>query len=172
MNRPPITGAAPAFLGLLLASFALISGCGVEKFPIRPAKGKVVCNGQPVTIGSVSFTPVGEPNAVETGKPASGMLDKDGTFVLTTNDRFDGAIVGKHNVRYFGPEGGDEETSSGSDDSSPAAAAKAAERAKLRKAQLQSLCIQKADIVVEVTADGPNDFTIELTPPGRPKPAS
>ncbi|HVJ86776.1 MAG TPA: hypothetical protein VM452_14085 [Caulifigura sp.] len=150
---------------LAAAVCLLASGCGEDKFPIRPAKGKVLCGGRPVGIGSISFTPIGTPGSIETGKPASGALKEDGTFILTTNDRFDGAIVGKHNVQYVGPEGGDEEDTSAAE-GSPEERAKAAERAKERKAQMKSLCVQKGEIILEVTADGENDFTIELSQAG------
>jgi len=144
------------------AAFAVAAaGCGEDRFPIRPAKGKVVCGGRPVTVGSVSFSPVGAAGSIESGKPASGTIGPDGVFVLTTNDRFDGAIVGKHSVRYFGPEDEDSEEPSAAE-GSPEERTKAAERAAKRKAQLQNLCVQKGEIILEVTADGENDFTIEL----------
>ncbi len=144
----------------------LAAGCGDGKYPVRAARGKVVCGGQPVTMGSVSFSPIGEPGSLETGKPASGTVATDGTFILTTNDRFDGAIVGKHNVRYFGPEDEDEEGAAPTEDS-PEERAGNAERIMARKAQQQALCVQKGEIVLEVTADGENDFTIELSPASR-----
>lgn len=144
----------------------LVAGCSGNQFPVKPAKGKVVCGGKPVTIGSVSFTPIGEPGKMETGKPATGTLSADGTFVLTTKDRFDGAIVGKHSVRYFGPEDEEEEESS-SDEGTAQERAENAERIKERRAQMNSLCVQSGEIIVEVKANNENDFTIELSPPGK-----
>lgn len=141
----------------------LAAGCGDGKFPVTAAKGKVVCNGKPVSIGSVTFSPIGENGSSEPGKPASGALSADGTFVLTTNDRFDGAIVGKHNVRYFGPEDEDKEETSVAEGSAEERT-RNAERMRERKAQLKSLCVQKGEIVVEVKSDGENIFTIELSP--------
>jgi hypothetical protein len=141
----------------------LLCGCGDNRFPVRPAKGKVVCAGKPVSIGSISFNPIGKQGSMESGKPASGAIGPDGTFVLTTNDRFDGAVVGKHSVRYFGPEDEDSDEPAVAE-GSPEERARAAERAKQRRAQQKSLCVQKGEIVVEVTSDGPNEFTIELSP--------
>jgi len=143
----------------------VLTGCGEGKFPVRPAKGKVLCGGRPVAIGSISFTPVGEPGSLESGKPAMGMLRPDGTFTLTTNDRFDGAIVGKHSVRYFGPEDEDSDEPSAAE-GSPEEKAKNAERLKQKKEQQKALCVQKGEIILEVIDGGENDFTIDLTSPG------
>ncbi|QDT56030.1 hypothetical protein Pan44_40800 [Caulifigura coniformis] len=148
--------------GALCMAFA---GCGEGKFPVRPATGKVLCSGRPVGIGSISFTPVGDPGSMESGKPAMGTLRPDGTFTLTTNDRFDGAIVGKHSVRYFGPEDEDSDEPSVAEGSAEEKA-KIAERQKQKKEQQKMLCVQKGEIIVEVKNDGVNDFTIELTSGG------
>jgi hypothetical protein len=142
----------------------IVTGCGDGRYTVVPAKGKVVCNGKPVTMGSVSFNPIGEAGDAEPGKPASAALSADGTFRLTTNESFDGAIVGKHNVRYFAPEGEDEEDTTSVEEGSAAERERNAARAKRLKAQAQSLCVQRGEIVVEVKADGENDFTIELSP--------
>jgi hypothetical protein len=93
-------------LVLALAVLSSSSGCGQGKFPVALAKGKVMCGGQPVTSGSVTFSPVGDSG--EVGESATATLGPDGTFVLSTNDRFDGAIVGKHTVHYVGSEGEEE----------------------------------------------------------------
>jgi hypothetical protein len=154
---------APSLLACLIPAVLIFPGCGDGKFPVVPTKGKVVCNGKPVTSGSVTFSPMGSSDSLETGKPASGALSAEGTFVLTTNDRFDGAIVGKHSVRYFASEGEDQEETSSSEGSADERA-KNAETIKQRKLAAQNSCVQKDEIVVEVKADGENDFTIELTP--------
>jgi hypothetical protein len=158
-------------VSILILAVALLPtylGCGQGKFPLAKAKGKVVCNGQPVTSGSVTFSPMGESEQLEVGKPATAAVGPDGTFVLSTNDRFDGAVIGKHRVVYVGPEGEDnEEESATSAEGSPEELAKSAERARKRQAQLKSQCVQQGEIVVEVKASGENDFTIELVPAGR-----
>ena len=136
----------------------VIPGCGDGQFPVVAAKGKVVCNGQPVTSGSVSFSPVGDSGTLETGKSATAAVGSDGTFVLTTYDRFDGAIVGKHNVHYVGSEGGDEEEQSSTEE-----VTLTPEQMRERVARKTSQCVQAGELIVEVKADGENDFTIELT---------
>lgn len=142
-----------------------LAGCGESKFPVRPATGQVLCGGKPVTTGSVSFTPIGEPNVLETGKAATAALGADGKFVLTTFERFDGAIVGKHRVQYNVPEqdGSDEESEVLADPDAPGGGP----QSRPRPAQARSLCVQKQEIIVEVDASGTNDFTIELSPAAR-----
>ncbi len=144
----------------LLACALLVTsiGCGSGQFPVSPAKGKVVSKGQPVTSGTVTFTPLGASESLESGKPASGALAPDGSFTLSTFDRFDGAIVGKHKVLYMGgedEESGEEKPDNPDPDS---------QKSQPVKKQQKSVFVQKADITVEVTANGPNDFTIEIDP--------
>ncbi len=143
---------------ILTLSLVLCSaGCGNQEYPVQSARGKVVCNGKPVTSGSVLFTPMGKPNSSETGKPAVATVSSDGTFVLSTFGRFDGAIVGKHSVQYSGSEEEDAEAEPEGDDEN----IKTAKRP--RKKQSAPQCVQNGEIIVEVTASGPNDFMVELT---------
>jgi hypothetical protein len=70
-------------------------GCGSstpQGAPTLPVKGKVIFKGQPLTKGTVSFEPEGP------GKEAFGEIQPDGTFVLTTYKKDDGAVLGKHRV--------------------------------------------------------------------------
>ncbi len=83
--------------------------CGPSGFPVAPVTGKVLCKGQPVSSGTITFVPIGKPGSKETGKPASGMLKSDGTFSLSTYGRFDGAIVGEHDVQFTSSEGEESE---------------------------------------------------------------
>ncbi len=154
-------------LVLAFAGLPWLAGCGQGKFPVAEAKGKVVCNGQPVISGSVTFSPMGESDSLEVGKPATATLGPDGTFVLSTNDRFDGAVVGKHRVHYVGSEGDEEEDSGATPaEGSPEELAQNAERVRRQQA-LKSQCVQQGEMIVEVKADGANDFTIELVPAGQ-----
>ncbi len=68
-------------------------------------------------------------------------------------------------MRYFGPEGEDEEEeASAVEEGSAEERARNAERLKKQSAAMKSLCVQNGEIVVEVKADGENNFTIELSP--------
>lgn len=153
----------PVVVGALVL-LQFVPGCGEGKFPVRPAKGKVVCGGKSVTGGSVTFMPIAaEGSGAEAGKPATATVGSDGTFVLTTHERFDGAIVGKHRVQYTGPEDEQKEE----DETAPSSEEEPAAKPKRARAQDKSQCVQKGEITVEVKADGENDFTIELFPPGK-----
>lgn len=149
-----------AKLCVLTATSILVClpGCGQAPFPVKPARGKVLCDGKPVASGSILFTPIAVAGKPEPGKPASATVGSDGSFVLSTFGRFDGAIVGKHRVVYsqLGEDESDEEPESLDDDST------AKKRPKQKPSQ--SSCKQEGEIFVEVLAAGPNDFTIELTP--------
>src|SRR5690606_26352927 len=78
-----------------------LAGCG-KKQPFETAKvtGSVTLDGKPVTEGSVLFTPA-------QGWPASGKLDTEGHFTLSTYEDQDGAIVGKHEIAIIAQSGPD-----------------------------------------------------------------
>ena len=146
------------FLFLFLLFFA---GCGDGQFPVRPAKGKILCSGKPVTSGSVTFTPISE-----AGKPARATVGVDGSFVLSTFGKFDGAIVGKHQVQFSLQEADNTESEELDEDEG----ASKAVRRKAKKGQMnttKSDCVQMGEITVEVRASGSNDFMIELTKSGK-----
>jgi len=70
-------------------------GCGsgsVVPLTLIPVKGKVTSKGQPVTKGVVRFEPDGF------GRMATGQLQSDGTFELTTLKQGDGVVAGEHRV--------------------------------------------------------------------------
>lgn len=78
----------------LLTIAAAAAGCGQQEFAVVPVKGTVMCKGHPVTEGLVQFSPVST-NGPMSGKAGAGEIAEDGTFVITTYTRGDGAIVGK-----------------------------------------------------------------------------
>jgi hypothetical protein len=78
----------------LLAVFAvLVAGCGKPAYQLEtaPVRGKVTLDGQPLASGYVVV-----PTA--RGRMASGRIQPDGTFVMTTYDEGDGVQVGTHPV--------------------------------------------------------------------------
>lgn len=155
---------------LLILSQAM--GCSDAKFAVRSASGKVLCAGQPVSGGTVTFIPVGEDNTQETGKVATAEVKPDGTFVLSTYGRFDGAIQGKHRVEYSAAETnssdevetpsseGSEENESAAESESEAEEAYKKPKSKKPKSE-RTACKQKREIIVEVTSSE-NNFSIEL----------
>ena len=87
-------------IGRLAALAGLLAGCGSgEDLPATtPVKGKVTYQGQPVPKGTVTFQPAN-------GRPATGQIQPDGTFVLSTFGDKDGAIPGKHAVMIVSQDG-------------------------------------------------------------------
>lgn len=75
----------------ILISFAvlpLLSGCGAPKF--YPVKGQVILFGVgPLTEGEVRFRPVSKPDLIATGR-----IQKDGSFSLTTSSHGEGVLEG------------------------------------------------------------------------------
>jgi hypothetical protein len=87
------------FSFLLVASMFAEAGCGQssgETAALIPVKGKVSFKGQPVTKGSVRFLADGY------GRDASGTLQPDGSFTLSTSKDGDGVVAGEHPVTISG----------------------------------------------------------------------
>jgi len=127
----------------------IFAGCGQKsgaEYKVAPVRGKVIYNGQPVTSGGIRFRPIEVPGAKEgsLGKPATGEVKSDGTFVLSTYGDGDGAVVGKHEVSYI-PVSKGAETYEDKPEPSPYAGLAPKEK------------------VVEVKP-GQNEITIELVP--------
>ena len=88
INRMTKTRLAGSFVML---SMSLIVGCGSDQLPLSAVSGQVTLNGRPLTNAKVVFLP-------ESGPAASGDLDAEGRFQLTTYTRHDGAVIGQHRV--------------------------------------------------------------------------
>src|SRR5262249_26091982 len=69
----------------------------VERPPMGRVSGKVTYKGRPVTSGSVIFTPAKDKGGAG-GHIATGNIQPDGSYTLTTFDTGDGAILGQHIV--------------------------------------------------------------------------
>ena len=85
-----------AGLGLLFQ----LSGCSPKdaNMPkLAKVRGKVSYQGKPVTSGRVVFTPATGKGG-DTGQGASGEIDTDGSYDMTTFNTGDGAILGQHIV--------------------------------------------------------------------------
>ena len=86
---------ALAALGMAITTLA-VGGCS-PGVPVVPVQGTVTWKGAPLTRGTVVF----QPYQIEAGlprRPATGHLQKDGTFRLTTFEPGDGAVVGTYQV--------------------------------------------------------------------------
>jgi hypothetical protein len=66
-------------------------------------QGKVTYQGKPLGSGRVVFTPA-EGKGGESGHGASGQIESDGSYEMTTFNTGDGAILGQHIVTVMVPE--------------------------------------------------------------------
>lgn len=137
------------------AAFAVLvvaPGCGpeLEEYPVANASGVVLCEGAPLSGGRLQFSPVGSGKTRESGKFAQAVIEPDGTFVLTTYERGDGAVIGEHTVAVWpddlrgGREGGGRDAANAGSDA------------------LGGCPPGRIEGTVTVSAEGPNEFTIEL----------
>jgi len=76
----------------------LLAGCGGPS--VAPVSGRVTVAGQPVAKGSLIFMPNQDKGT--SGKAATGDIQPDGTYTLSTFSEKDGAIVGHHRVVITG----------------------------------------------------------------------
>lgn len=89
-----------------------VAGCGADfAKETAPVSGKVTCNGEMVTEGYIVFTPVVQASAdpKDSGKSGYATIESDGTYVITTYDDGDGAVIGMHEVRIYKPDPEDDE---------------------------------------------------------------
>jgi hypothetical protein len=98
-------------LALLAGVGLLFWLAGCSRDPNMPklgrVHGKVTYKGKPVESGTVTFNPVPGKGG-ETGQNATGQIESDGTYVMTTFSTGDGAIVGQHVVAVVVREKGSE----------------------------------------------------------------
>src|SRR5262245_10699043 len=86
-------------VGLLAVFVACLwlAGCGGQT--IAPVKGRVMFKGKPVKEAHLTFSPIGKSEDEQRpGKPATGMTDEEGYYVLSTFAAGDGALIREHRV--------------------------------------------------------------------------
>ncbi len=84
-------------LGLLFLGASCGCGSAAGSLPsLIPVKGKVTFKGQPLTKGVITFDPT------DYGRAATGQLQADGTYVLTTYKDGDGIVAGLHKISIAG----------------------------------------------------------------------
>ncbi|MCO6047457.1 hypothetical protein NG895_26435 [Aeoliella sp. ICT_H6.2] len=76
---------------LVACCFVAVAGCGPDS-NVAPVSGTVSFEGNKVAEGTVTFYPTSG------GRPATGTIQPDGTFTLSTFDPKDGAMIGDHKV--------------------------------------------------------------------------
>ena len=87
-------------LALPLAAMLLLAGCDSGR-PVYPVHGRVVFeDGTPMVDGTVEFESIEDER---TRVNASGEIQPDGSFTLTTREPGDGAVEGKHRAIVVPP---------------------------------------------------------------------
>jgi len=152
----------PQILGLVCVF--VVVGCGESGDGDRADRvavtGTVTYNGTPVEGATVAFVPQGADTAGATGR-----TDASGRYELTTFEPGDGAVPGSYKVKIAktvvaGVPQGDVEVdldASGAEDEAPEAAE--VEQSLPDKYQNE----ETSGLTAEVTADGDNEFSFELT---------
>ena len=82
---------------ILFATLVLLAGCSDGKPTRVPVSGKVLIDGQPLTLGSIAFVPQG-------ARPSGSAIDKNGHFELSCYGHGDGAVLGAHRVMVTGAQ--------------------------------------------------------------------
>jgi hypothetical protein len=73
------------------ALFSLLAGCGDGRPARVPVSGQVLIDGRPLTSGTIRIVP-GD------ARPATGTIDAEGRFTLSTFEEEDGCVPGTHGV--------------------------------------------------------------------------
>jgi hypothetical protein len=94
-------------VGILAVGFVGLAGCKSSEYPTAPTSGRVVCEGQPVPHVMVFFEPLETGKSALVGRSGFAIAKDDGTFVLTSYQPNDGAVIGRHRVRVGPPPQGD-----------------------------------------------------------------
>jgi hypothetical protein len=82
----------------ILTLFAVCAtGCGSGGPVTIPIHGEATYNGQPMTDGIVVYIP--QDSSI--GRQASGRIQPDGTFELTTFTKADGVVLGEYDIVVY-----------------------------------------------------------------------
>jgi hypothetical protein len=89
---------------LCLIFSVLVAACGCsQQKEIAPVSGLITIDGKPLGGGSIVFQPLAAAGSANAGKGSGAFCDEAGRFQLRTLDGRDGAVVGEHRVRIYGP---------------------------------------------------------------------
>ncbi|GAA4421098.1 hypothetical protein [Bremerella cremea] len=148
-----------AFALLLLL---LTIGCQGSSQPTAyPTTGLITFEGEPMKGGgAISFIPIGP----QTGKPAGGLVNEDGTFSMTTYRQGDGSVAGKFRVIIMQTTTSEPTMVASDDGGEPVMSSGPIETVnKSQRIPLIYADSAKSPITVEVTPQGNNQLTIDLT---------
>ncbi|MFG0265108.1 MAG: carboxypeptidase regulatory-like domain-containing protein [Rhodopirellula sp. JB055] len=77
-----------------LAALTLVTGCGPDLPPIGEVSGVITQDGKPVEGVALEFVPE------EGGRPSMAVTDAEGKYTAKFTSQTDGALIGKHTIRY------------------------------------------------------------------------
>jgi hypothetical protein len=99
MNQLWVAKKALYAASLLSTVFAamLLTGCSGDTMATGSVSGKVTYEGKPVEGGSLTFVPDSPTGG---GKPGVATIAADGTYRVSTYGTNDGAVIGKHKIRF------------------------------------------------------------------------
>jgi hypothetical protein len=83
----------------MLLPLTVAIGCGGRD--MAGVRGAVTFKGQPVKSGVLIFSPIAQNDQQPPGKAATGDIQPDGSYQLSTYKLHDGAVVGRHRIRYM-----------------------------------------------------------------------
>ena len=92
-------------IGILLVAACALAGCGPGNgLTMGRVSGVVTYKGEPVEFGDILFVP--DAGQGTNGVASMGRIDKDGRYIMSTQDPGDGVIAGHHKVgiRVLDPE--------------------------------------------------------------------
>lgn len=81
------------YISWAMVAFLVLPGCSGDGSGVStaPVSGRITLEGQPLPWGVVIFTPTDR-------RPATGLIQPDGTYQLSTDKDGDGASIGEHGV--------------------------------------------------------------------------
>ena len=85
---------------VVISAICPLAGCGGGQAEFIPIRGEVMYNGQPMTEGTVHYTP----RDSGVGQQASGGIGPDGKFEMTTRKRGDGVKPGEYLISVYAME--------------------------------------------------------------------
>jgi hypothetical protein len=81
----------------MVAAACALAGCGPDNgLTMGRVSGTVTYNGLPAEFGEVLFVP--DSGKGNTGVPSMGKIEKDGRYIMSTQEAGDGVIAGHHKV--------------------------------------------------------------------------
>ena len=135
----------------VLIVLPVICGCRKSDRPTAPVSGAITLDGKPLAGGSIVSQPLAPQGSVIGGKGSAAFCDANGHFTLQTLDGQDGAVIGEHRVRIYGPRVQD------------ATASDADARRNSAKEIVPAKYNHKTELTLTVPPDGTTEANFNLT---------